>query len=83
MIIHFNQGLFFVLVEEGFKHDDFISRFDEAHECAEDSFVGAGSDCDFGLWVDVPAEQGRVGFRNCFLEPWSPLWFSEPPCQPF
>lgn len=46
---YFNVGD--VLVEEGFKDDDFVVGFDEGYEGGEYVFVGVGSDGDFCVGV--------------------------------
>lgn len=56
-----------VLVEERLEYDNFFTRFNEAHECAEHSLIRAGGNDDLGVWIDVAAEQGRIGFGDCFL----------------
>lgn len=57
-----------VLIKERLEDDDFISRFDEAHKGTQHAFIGTGGDGDFGIGVDLLAEEGRVGIRNGLLQ---------------
>jgi len=47
-----------VLVEEGLEDDDLVALLEEAHEGREHALVGAGGDCDFGVWVEGSVEGG-------------------------
>lgn len=56
-----------VLIEKRLEYNDFFAWFDEAHECAEHSFVRTRGDGDLRFWVYFAAEKRRVGFSDCFL----------------
>lgn len=64
-----------LLVEEGLEDNDFIPRLDETHKGTQHALICTGSDGDLRVWVDISAEQGRICFRDCFLQPWSSLSF--------
>ncbi len=49
------------LIKERFEDDNFVPLFNKAHKGAKNAFVGATSDGYLCVWIDLSAEERRVG----------------------